>query len=100
MGEKDVWVYGYIVGGDLSSSKCSFDGPFSSRTNLVIASKSTFRDKMPCISVQLQKGDFRDMLNLVDHEDNLGRQVFLKGDIVESYFGITGIQNLSDVELN
>lgn len=98
IGEKGAWVYGYIVGGDLSSSKCSFDGPFSSRTNLVIASKSTCRDKMSCISVQLPKGDIRDALNLVDHEENLGRQVFLKGDLVDAYYGIPGIQNLSEME--
>ncbi len=95
----DVWVYGYIVGGDLSSSKCSFEAPFSSRTNLVLASKSACRDKESCLSVQLAKGDVRDALNLVDHEDLLGRQVFLKGDIVEAYYGIPGLQNISQYEL-
>lgn len=99
VGEKDVWVYGYIVGGDLSSSKCSFTPPFSSRTNIAIAAKTSCKDKSACLSVQLQKGDFRDELNLVDHENNIGRQVFLKGDIVAAYFGITGIQNISEVSL-
>lgn len=98
-GEQDVWVYGYIVGGDLSSSKCSFSGPFSSRTNIVLATKSACKDKTACLSVQLAKGDIRDALNLVDHPENLGRQVFLKGDIVASYYGIPGIQNLSDFKL-
>ncbi len=94
-GEQDVWVYGYIVGGDLSSSKCSFKGPFSSRTNIVLANKSSCKDKTICLSVQLAKGDIRDALNLVDHPENLGKQVFLKGDIVGSYYGIPGLQNLS-----
>ena len=98
-GEQDVWVYGYIVGGDLSSSKCSFVKPFSSRTNIVIASKSSCRDKQECLSVQLAKGDIRDDLNLVDHPELLGRQVFLLGDIVESYYGIPGIQNISEYRL-
>lgn len=98
-GETDVWVHGYIVGGDLSSSKCSFDAPFSSRTNLVIATKSSCRDKQACMSVQLLKGDARDELNLVDHPENLGRQVYLKGDIVESYYGIPGIQSISEYVL-
>ena len=97
-GEEDVWVYGYIVGGDLSSSKCSFTAPFSSRTNIVIADKSTVKDKSLCLSVQLAKGDIRDALNLVDHPENLGRQIFLKGDIVESYYGIPGLQNLTEFE--
>lgn len=95
-GEKGVWVYGYIVGGDLSSSKCSFDAPFSARTNLAIAARSSCTDKASCLSVQLSKGDIRDDINLVDHEEYLGRQIYLKGDIVESYFGITGLQNLTD----
>ena len=97
-GEEDVWVYGYIVGGDLSSSKCSFAGPFSSRTNIVLADKSSEKDKEKCLSVQLAKGDIRDALNLVDHPGNLGRQIYLKGDIVESYYGIPGIQNISEFE--
>lgn len=98
VGESDVWVYGYIVGGDLSSSKCSFSAPFSSRTNIVLASKSSCRDKASCLSVQLSKGDIRDALNLVDHPELLGRQIYLKGEIVGSYYGITGIQNLSEYE--
>lgn len=96
IGECDVWVYGYIVGGDLSSTNCSFDAPFNSRTNLVLSSRATGRDRNSCLSVQLAKGDIRDELNLVDHEDNLGRQICLKGDIVESYYGIPGIQNISE----
>lgn len=96
VGESDVWVQGYIVGGDLSSSKCSFTGPFSSRTNIVIAAKSSCTNKESCLSVQLQKGDIRDALNLVDHPGNLGRQVYLKGDIVESYYGIQGIQSITE----
>lgn len=95
-GTNDVWVYGYIVGGDLSSSRCSFDPPFTSNTNLVIASKSSCRNKESCLSVQLQKGAVRDALNLVTHPENIGKQVFLKGDIVDSYFGIPGIQCVSE----
>ena len=97
-GEEDVWVYGYIVGGDLSSSKCSFTAPFSSRTNIVIADKSTVKDKSKCLSVQLAKGDIRDALNLVDHPELKGKQVYLKGDIVEAYYGIPGIQNISEYQ--
>ena len=98
-GEQDVWVYGYIVGGDLSSSKCSFTPPFSSRTNIVISAKTSASDKASCLSVQLAKGDIRDALNLPDHPGNLHRQVFLKGDIVASYYGIPGIQNITEFQL-
>lgn len=98
LGEEDVWVYGYIVGGDLTSKSCSFSAPFSSRTNLVIASKSSCTDKSSCLSVQLSKGNIRDALNLVDNPELLGRQLFIKGDLVESYYGIPGIQNISEYD--
>ena len=96
VGASDVWVYGYIVGGDLTSSKCSFEPPFTSRTNIVIATKSSCTDKESCISVQLPTGKFRDALNLVDHEENLGKKVYIQGDIVASYYGIVGIQSIRD----
>jgi len=95
-GDEDVWVYGYIVGGDLSSSKASFTAPFSSRTNIVIASRAGTKDRDACMSVQLQKGDIRDALNLVDNPENQGRIVFLRGNIVEAYYGIPGIQGISE----
>ena len=100
-GEKGVWVCGYIVGGDLSSNKngIRFEPPFESRTCIAIASRSSVSEKASCLSVQLTKGTFRDMLNLVDHADLLGRKVFLKGDIEASYYGIPGLKNLSDCSL-
>lgn len=96
IGSTDVWVYGYIVGGDLSSSRCSFETPFSSRTNLVLASKSSCREKDDCISVQLNSGKIRDALNLVDNPSLLGKKIYLKGDIVEAYYGIPGVQAISE----
>lgn len=95
-GAEGIWVRGYVVGGDLSSSKVSFEGPFSSRTNIAIASRASVSEKSSCMSVQLRKGDIRDALNLVDNPDILGREVFLKGDVVQSYYGIPGIQNITE----
>lgn len=97
-GEQDVWVCGYIVGGDLSSSRCSFEPPFVARTNLVLAGKSNCTDKEVCLSVQLAKGDVRDDINLVDHEEYLGRKIWLKGDIVDSYYGIPGLQCITEYQ--
>ncbi|MBP5218738.1 MAG: DUF4493 domain-containing protein [Bacteroidales bacterium] len=100
-GEKGVWVCGYIVGGDLTSTKngISFEPPFSSMTCLAIAARTSVSEKSSCMSVQLSKGDFRDALNLVEHPELLGRKVFLKGDIVSAYYGIPGIQNLTEYSL-
>lgn len=99
-GESGLWVYGYIVGGDLSSSKASFTPPFSSKTNIVLAEKSSCTSRDQCLSVQLRQGDIRDALNLVDNPDVLGRQVFVKGDVVASYYGLPGIQNITEYQFS
>lgn len=98
-GRKEVWVCGYIVGGDLTSASASFDGPFKSRTNLLLGPKSSTINRDACISVQLPSGDLRDVLNLVDNPQMLGRKIYLKGDIVEAYFGLPGIKNISEYKL-
>lgn len=96
IGEEDVWVSGYIVGGDLTSSSASFDAPFSSKTCLLLGPRSSTKDRASCISVQLPAGDVREALNLVDNPDHLGKKVKIKGDIVSSYYGLTGLKNCSD----
>lgn len=98
IGEEGVWVSGYIVGGDLTSSSASFEVPFTSRTNILLGPRSSTVTKSSCISVQLPSGDIRDALNLVDNRNNLERKVCIKGNIVESYYGIVGIKNVTDYE--
>lgn len=98
-GAEDVWVSGYIVGGDLTSTSASFASPFTSRTNILIGPKSTTTARSSCLSVQLPAGDLREVLNLVDNPLNLGRKVLLRGNIVEAYYGMPGMKNISDFEL-
>ena len=85
-----------MVGGDLTRSSVSFRPPFESATNLAIAARASVSSKESCLSVELPSGDVRDALNLPGHPDHIGRRVLLKGDIVESYFGIVGIKGVSD----
>ena len=99
IGAVEVWVSGYIVGGDLTSSSASFDPPFTSRTNIVLGPRSSTDDRDACLSVNLPSGPVRDGLNLVDNPSLLGRKVYIKGDIVEAYYGIPGIKNISDYKL-
>ena len=99
IGEKDVWVTGYIVGGDLTRTSVSFSPPFDSATNLAIAARSSASSRESCLSVELPAGDVRDALNLPAHPDLIGRQVFLCGDIAESYFGLVGIKGVNDFVL-
>lgn len=96
VGEKDIWVYGYVCGTSTSSTKSEFYPPFSTNTNILLCSRSSTQDRNSCLSVELAKGDAREVLNLKDHPENLGFQVYIKGDIVESYYGLTGIKNVSD----
>lgn len=99
IGSEDVWVSGYVVGGDLSSASASFEKPFSSRTNIVLGPRSSTTDRTSCLSVQLPSGDLRDALNLVDNPGMLGRKVCLRGDIVEAYYGMPGIKNITEFEV-
>lgn len=98
-GMNDVWVRGYIVGGDLTTASGSFTGPFTSNSNLILGPKPTTTNRSSCLAVQLPSGKVRDNLNLVDHPELLGRKVCLKADIVNSYFGLVGLKNVSDYEL-
>ncbi len=100
VGKSGVWVYGYIVGGDLSQSASgiSFSPPFSAATNLAIAARASVTDKSSCLSVQLPSGTIRDALNLVDHPDLVGTQVYLKGNIESAYFGIVGLKSVKDYQ--
>ena len=93
VGQEDVWVVGYIVGGDLTSASASFDAPFKSMSNLLLGPRSVVLDRSSCISVQLPDNAVREALNLVDHPHLLGKRVALKGDIVQSYYGLCGMKN-------
>ncbi len=99
IGDNEVWVSGCIVGGDLTSSSASFKAPFTSRTNMLLGPRSSASDREGCLSVQLHSGEIRDALNLVDNPELLGRKICLKGDIVDAYYGVPGLKNITEYEL-
>ena len=98
VGMKETWVFGYIVGGDLTTtgSKMNTGPDFSKNTHFAIAARASATEKSSCLSVELPKGPIRDALNLVDHPDLVGSRVYLKGNIVEPYFGITGVKGCTE----
>ena len=97
VGEDDVWVFGYIVGGDLSTAGTTVKtSKITKATHLAIAARSSVTSKASCVAVELPKGSVRDALNLVDHPDLIGTRVYLKGSLVTSYFGTTGLKGVSD----
>ncbi len=96
-GEDDVWLYGYIVGGDLTSAgKTVKTSGITKNTHLALATRSSITDKASCVAVELPSGEVRKALNLVDHPDLIGQRVYVKGNLVESYFGTTGLKATKD----
>lgn len=98
IGEKKVCVRGYIVGGDLKQGPdgIRLEAPFTAATNLALADSTDIPGKQACLSVQLPAGAVREALNLVDHPERLGTKVWLRGDLVSAYFGLTGLKNVTD----
>ena len=100
VGEDGVWVFGYIVGGDLSTAGTTVKtSKLTKNTHLAIAARASVTAKASCVSVELPKGKVRDALNLVDHPDLIGSRVYLKGNLVTSYFGTTGLKGTSEYVL-
>ena len=97
-GEEDVWVCGYIVGVATATGKISFEPPFGKDTNIALGLRSGTSDKDYCITVELKSGAIRDGLNLMSNPDLLGRRVYMKGDLVSSYYGIPGLKNVSEYQ--
>ncbi|MBO4557033.1 MAG: DUF4493 domain-containing protein [Bacteroidales bacterium] len=98
--EESVWVWGYIVGGDLSSSAINFEAPFTKNSNLAIAATPACKTREQCIAVELASGsDIRETVNLVDHPEKLGCKIYIKGTVKESYFGLVGLKSVKEFQL-
>ena len=98
--EESVWVWGYIVGGDLTSTGINYDAPFSKNSNLAIAASPSCRTRSECMSVELASGsDIRETVNLMDHPEVLGRKIYIQGTVKESYFGMPGLKSVKDFRL-
>lgn len=99
--EENVWVWGYIVGGDLSSTATNYDGPFTKNSNLAIAASPACRTRSECMAVELASGsDIRTAVNLVDNPQMLGCKIYIQGTVKDSYFGMTGLKNVKAFALD
>ncbi|MBR6305631.1 MAG: DUF4493 domain-containing protein [Bacteroidales bacterium] len=94
---EDVWMYGYIVGGDLTANGKSIktDG-ITKPSHLAMAARSSVTEKASCVAVELPSGKVRDALNLVDHPELIGTRVYVKGKLTDAYFGTIGLKGTSD----
>ena len=91
-----VWVTGYIVGGDLTTTAIKFDPPFSTKSNLAIASAPGIRERVSCYSVSLPSGTLQTTFNLVENPANLGKKVWVKGTVNAKYLGLVGIESTTE----
>lgn len=92
VGEKNITVFGFILAGDATTTAMRIAPPFTSKTNIVIASSMLERNRNNCFVVELPSGKVRDGLNLVENAHLLGSAVIVTGEIASSYYGYTGIK--------
>lgn len=98
VGLSHVTVYGYIIGGDATTTTLRVGPPFKSRTHFVIASSPRERNRNDCMAVELPTGEIRDALNLVDHPTMIGKVIVITGDIVENYYGFMGLKKFKSYQ--
>lgn len=92
-------LFGYIVGGDASSSSFKKQKPFTSKTNIVIGAQDWQALRELTIAVELPNGEIRKNLNLVDHPEHLKKPIAITGVVVDSYFGYPGLKNVTSYQL-
>lgn len=96
IGTRNVMVFGFVFGGDVTQNTVRVRPPFTSRTNLLLAPDMRERNRNNMFAVELPGGTVRDALNLVDNRGLLGCAVVVTGNIVENYFGYPGIKGTKD----
>lgn len=94
IGEKNVMVFGFILGGDATETTIRVGPPFTSRTNIVIAPSMLERNRNNMFVVELPSGEIRDALNLVVNSELLGSAIVITGNIVENYYGYPGLKSV------
>ncbi|MHC1779037.1 MAG: DUF6359 domain-containing protein [Bacteroidales bacterium] len=95
VGAKGVWVTGYVAG-YLTTASLFSTSPFENETNIAIATKRGELTRALCAGVALPSGTIRVALNLKSNPGNLGKRVWIKGTVVESYFGLKGVNSVTD----
>lgn len=99
IGEKNVKVFGYIFGGDPTTTTIRIGPPFDSKSTIVIAPTMSERNRNNMMVVELPSGNLRDALNLVNNPEHLGRPVVVTGTIVSAYYGYPGVKSTKSYTL-
>lgn len=100
-GMSKAWVSGYIVGSVnsdvaafINNQTVEWEGPFSKKSNILLAPNDTCRDLSKVIAVGFTYGyDSRSQLNLADNPNMLGKLVSIYGTTNVKYFGQYGMKD-------
>ncbi|MCF0166418.1 MAG: DUF4493 domain-containing protein [Bacteroidales bacterium] len=92
-GAKDIWVAGYICGGDCTTANVVTTPPFSKNSHIAISDSEVPPSRNACAAVELPTGDTRNALNLVDNPGLLGRRIAVCGTVTD-YFGYPGLKSV------
>ncbi len=95
MGEKNVWVIGYIVGHYTGTTVKTFSNNVHSlepikETCIALSMSQNEKDGENTFPVFLKTGDMRNTLNLNSNPDMIGKKVAIKGHI-DKYYGSIGL---------
>ena len=99
VGQRNITVFGYILGGDVKESTFRTGPPFSVSSNLLLAPSMSERYRNNCFAIELPSGAVRDALNLVVHPHLVGSAITVTGTIVEQYFGYIGMKSTKACEI-
>lgn len=96
------WVKGYIVGyidvnitNVMKEETCVF-GSGNVATNIVMAMTPDETDWTKCIPVQLPSGAMRNVLNVMDHPENVGALVTIYGTTGSKYCSAYGVRSVTN----
>lgn len=96
LGEKQVWVSGYIVGTVKGQGPTYYWGVENAKnSSLAVAVSPQTSNPDEVIPVQLPAGTIRAELNLQDNPHLLGKRVLLRGDVLV-YYGGVGVKNVKE----
>ncbi len=95
VGAKGIWVSGYVAG-YLTTASLIYTPPFETETNIALSLVAGDRVRANCAGVALPAGEIRGALNLKANPEILGKRVYVKGTITESYFGLRGVNSVTE----
>ena len=113
VGETDKWVKGYIVGavktGNDHNAIQSNDNVIFGATGdirksaVLIAASKDEKNYTNCLVIRLaddgNPANLQSAVNLVDHPENLGKELIIKGRIASNCFGREGVRDVTAFKL-